>query len=106
MRAARQSRAPKNFVEPIEAFLGFISLERGLSPNTIAAYRRDLDQAAKFLLRRRATSWRDVTAAQAGEWVHGLSNTRYAIASLARKLAALRMLARFLVAEKIRDDDF
>jgi integrase/recombinase XerD len=106
MRAARQSQAPENFVEPIEAFLSFISLERGLSANTIAAYRRDLDQAAKFLIRRGAGTWRDVTAGQAGEWVHSLSSARYTVASLARKLAALRMLSRFLVREKIRDDDF
>lgn len=101
------SQAPAGFVGDIEAFLSFIGLERGLSKNTVAAYRRDLDQAADYLHRKQgAADWRTVTAAQAAAWVHGLSGARYTVASLARKLTALRMLARFLVREKIRPDDF
>lgn len=110
MRASRSvrraSRAPKNFVEPLEAFLGFVELERSLSANTVAAYQRDLEQAAKFFLQRGAADWRGVTAGHASAWVHALSSARYTVASLARKLSALRMLARFLISEKIREDDF
>jgi integrase/recombinase XerD len=100
------SQAPGAFAPDIEAFLAFISLERGLSANTVAGYRRDLDQAAKFLARSGAADWRAVTPAQAGGWIHSLTNARYTVASLARKLTALRMLARFLVREKLREDDF
>jgi integrase/recombinase XerD len=100
------SRAPEKFAEDIEGFLQFIELERGLSKNTLAGYRSDLDQAAAFLARREVADWRTVTSAQAGEWVHSLDGTRYKAASLARKLTALRMLARFLVRERIRGDDF
>jgi integrase/recombinase XerD len=100
------SQAPGAFANDIEAFLGFISLERGLAKNTVAAYTRDLDQAAKYFSRHGAADWRAVTAAQAGAWVHSLSSARYTVASLSRKLTALRMLARFLVREKIRADDF
>ena len=106
MRVEQHSQAPENFVEEIEGFLGFIGLERGLSKNTSAAYRRDLDQAANFFARRGVADWRAVTAAEAGAWVHSLGSPRYTATSLARKLTALRMLARFLVREKIRDDDF
>ncbi len=102
----QHSQAPEAFATDTEAFLGFISLERGLAKNTIAAYTRDLDQAAKYLARHGAADWRSVTRAQAGAWVHSLSCARYRVASLARKLTALRMLARFLVREKIREDDF
>jgi integrase/recombinase XerD len=100
------SRAPDAFANDIEGFLGFISLERGLSANTVVSYRRDLDQAAEFFSRDRVSGWSAVTPAQAAAWVHSLSHARYSVASLARKLSALRMLARFLVREKIRDDDF
>lgn len=107
MRAAHPARqAPKDFVEEIESFLGFISLERGLAKNTVGAYARDLEQAAKYFARRGAGGWRGVTAEHAAAWIHSLSNARYTTASLARKLAALRMLSRFLVREKIREDDF
>lgn len=100
------SQAPAAFVDEIEGFLGFISLERGLSKNTIAAYRRDLDQAAHYFVKHGAANWRAVTADQASGWVHSLSGARYTVASLARKLSALRMLSRFLVRENVRDDDF
>jgi integrase/recombinase XerD len=107
MRSARrESQAPESFVESLEQFLGFISLERGLSLNTIAAYRRDLDQAAKFFLKHGAANWRTVTPAHASAWAHSLSSARYSVASLARKLSALRMLSGFLIREKIREDDF
>jgi integrase/recombinase XerD len=106
MRTARQSQAPAAFAEPIDGFLAFLSLERGLSPHTTAAYGRDLDQAAKFLARQGAADWRGVTGPQAAAWVHSLTSADYRVASLARKLSALRMLARYLVKEKVRDDDF
>jgi integrase/recombinase XerD len=101
------SRAPKAFANDIEAFLGFISLERGLSRNTIVGYQRDLDQAARFFAAHGSADWRSVTPPQAAAWIHSLSDgKKYAVASLARKLTALRVFARFLVREKIRDDDF
>lgn len=105
-RAQDLSQAPAAFANDIEAFLGFISLERGLSANTIAGYRRDLDQAAQFLAWQGTADWRSVTAAQAAGWIHSLSAASYSVASLARKLSALRNLARYLVREKLRDDDF
>jgi len=103
---ADESRGPAAFAEQTQAFLNTLALERGLSPHTRAAYRRDLDQASAFLSRQGATDWRDVTAAQAGRWLHELTRNRYAVASLARKRTALRMLARFLVREGARADDF
>ncbi len=100
------SRAPGKFAHEIEEYLALIGLERGLSPHTLAAYRRDLDQAAQFFSGRGVTDWRSLAPAQAGEWIHSLSGANYAVASLSRKLSALRMLARHLVREKVRDDDF
>ena len=101
------SRAPATFANDIEAFLGFISLERGLSANTVAGYRRDLDQAAHFFAKLgTAADWRAVTPAQAAAWVQSLTGANYRVASLGRKVSALRMLARFLVRERVRDDDF
>jgi integrase/recombinase XerD len=105
-RGQTSSTAPDKFAREIENFLSFIDLERGLSKNTVAGYRRDLDQAAAFFARHGERDWKSVSAEQATAWVHSLSNARYSVASLARKLAALRMLARHLVREKVREDDF
>jgi integrase/recombinase XerD len=104
-RTSNDSQAPAAFAEDIEGYLGFVALERGLSKNTLEGYRRDLDQAAAFLLHHGANSWRSVRGEQAAAWLHSL-NRGYSAASLARKVSALRTLARYLVREKLRDDDF
>jgi len=100
------SQAPPAFANDIEGYLGFLGLERGLAQNTLSAYRSDLDQCAAFLAQRRVGDWRCVSAAQAAEWLHSLNGRVCSPASQARKLTALRGLARFLVREKLRDDDF
>ncbi len=105
MRVDHSQAAPA-FANDIEAFLGFLGLERGLSKNTLSAYRSDLDQGAAFLVQRGVADWRGVTREQAGEWVRSLNGRVCSPASQARKLTALRGLARFLVREKLRADDF
>jgi len=106
VKIAASSRAPTSFAAEIDAFMAYLDLERGLSPHTRSNYQSDLDQAATFLIRRKVAGWRTVTAADGAAWVHALSTADYSVASVARKLSALRMLSRFLVREKIREDDF
>lgn len=105
-RTLALSRAPAAFAGDIDGFIAFIDLERGLSRHTRENYQRDLDQAATWLARQNVADWRTVSAAQAGEWLHSLSRAEFAVASLARKLTALRVFARHLVREKLRADDF
>jgi len=105
-RTLALSRAPAAFAGDIDGFIAFIDLERGLSRHTRENYQRDLDQAATWLARENVADWRTVSAAQAGEWLHSLSRAEFAVASLARKLTALRVFARHLMREKLRGDDF
>jgi integrase/recombinase XerD len=75
-------------------YLAVLRVERGLSPNTIAAYRRDLDDYRRFLGRR------PLEAARAEEVVRYLEHGRgngLSAASVARRLSALRGLYRHLV---------
>lgn len=103
--SAKASAAPGAFASDLDAFLGYLELERGLSPHTLAAYQNDLDQAAGFLARAGAADWRTVTAEQATAWIRSLG-TGASAATAARRLTALRMLARHLVRENLRADDF
>lgn len=89
-----------------EAFLAFIELERGLSKHTVAAYGRDLAQAAEFFAKLGAKDWRTVSPAQAQAWAREMGRRSFAPASAARKLTAVRMLARYAVRERLRSDDF
>lgn len=85
--------------EAIEEFLASLRLERGLASNTVAAYRRDLRQYAEFLEGRRADE-----EAVSGFLRH-LAERGLAPSTVARKLAAVRGLHRFLVQEGLREDD-
>jgi integrase/recombinase XerD len=83
-----------------EAFLEMLSAERGASFNTLAAYRRDLDD------------FRDATGGLAAadadavrRYLAGLAKRGLAPASQARRLSALRQFFKFQVAEGLRSDD-
>jgi integrase/recombinase XerD len=90
-------------------FLAALELERGLSRNTLEAYRSDLQQYGAFLGRRE----RDpliVTAADLAAFVSelaaGLDGRRpVAPATLQRKIACLRSFYRHLRREQILDHD-
>ena len=84
--------------EQITAFCTYLETERNVSPHTLAAYRRDLQQLALFAAKERGE---DVTA---GEVDHLLLRRYLALlgktarkSSIGRKLAAMRTFFRFLL---------
>ena len=89
----------------IERLLDFLSVERGLSPNTLEAYRRDLDRYAAHLAGVGISDATSVDEATIAGFVASLSATEYADgrryrpSSVARALAAVRSLHAFLLRE-------
>src|SRR5580704_17004430 len=87
-----------------ELFLDMVAAERGGAPNTLAAYRRDLDDLSAYLAGRRQTvavaSTSDLQA-----YLGGLAERGLAASSVARRLSAIRQFYRFLYAEGHRADD-
>ena len=83
----------------IEEFLTSLVAERGLAPNTIEAYRRDLGQYRAFLHEAGATAIDQVGASMVTGFVEDLRLARAAPATISRKVAAVRGLHRFLVME-------
>ena len=96
---------PAGFADAIDDFLAYIELEKGLARNTAKSYETDLKQAGHCLKRLGASNWALVTAKQLTGWLHWLSDQKFSASSQARKLAAVRMLCRYLVRERKRDDD-
>ena len=88
----------------VEEFLTWMATERGRSANTLAAYRRDLDGYCAWL-RTRQSEPTTVASTDLVAFVGGRRAGGAAPASVARQLAAVRMLHRFLVDEGIRTDD-
>lgn len=100
------SRIPELLAEYIEAFAVHCELEKGLSANTLAGYFSDLEQCAGFLKSLGLKDWNGVRSEHISLWISSLSGDEYAVASLARKLTSVRLMARFLVRESVREDDF
>jgi integrase/recombinase XerD len=84
-------------------FLHFLSAEKGASENTVAAYRNDLSQFHTFLatlnLNGANADWRRVKKDTIVAFVLELKERRYAEASVARKVAAVKSFFQFLQAE-------
>jgi integrase/recombinase XerD len=85
--------------DPIAEYLAALRSERGLSPATVAAYRRDLGQYAA------AVGDQDPTPEAVSSFVQGLHDRGLAGSSIARKVAAVRGFHRFRVAEGLAEED-
>jgi integrase/recombinase XerD len=90
-------------------FLAYLELERGLSRNTLEAYRSDLQQYGEFLARR-GTDPLAVMPADLASFVTELADGRedrpaVAPATLQRKIACLRSFYRHLRRDGILDRD-
>ena len=83
----------------VRGYLSVLSVERGLSRNTIAAYRRDLSAYLDFLGDRPTSP--DLIDA----FLTGLHTDGMRPATIARKLAAVRGFHRFLAAEDREAED-
>lgn len=91
----------------VDAYLRHVSIERGLSDHTVAAYRRDLSGYVDWLAERGIRDSGDVTAALVGEFAseRAAADPPPAASSLARLQSSVRGLHRFLAREGIEDDD-
>jgi integrase/recombinase XerD len=86
----------------VNEFLEFLSVEKGASSNTIAAYRNDLGQLEEFLgATKNGTSvqWPSVGQNEVLEYILNLKAHSYAEATIARKVAAVKSFFSFLQAE-------
>lgn len=85
----------------IEAFLEMMSVERGAAENTLASYRRDLEDASEAIAGGLAAA----TGADIRAYLADMAARGFAASSQARKLSTLRQFFKFLHAENLRPDD-
>ena len=88
-----------SFDECLDEYLVFLRAERGLAANTIAAYRLDLGQYLEFL------DGIEPARHQVEKFVEHLHERGLAMTTLSRKIASVKGLHRFLVAEGLRRED-
>jgi integrase/recombinase XerD len=108
--ATTEATAPaRRLTELTLDFLAYLELERGLSRNTLEAYRSDLQQFGQFL-ERRGVDPLDVATTDLAAFVSELASGRegksaVAPTTLQRKIACLRSFYRHLRREQILDRD-
>src|ERR1700728_36497 len=84
-----------------EEFLSWLEVERGRSPRTLAAYRRDLGTYQEDVLGHGIEA---ATSADVAAHLEALRRT-HGTSSVARALSSIRGFHRFLVEEGMRGDD-
>lgn len=91
-------------IDPVERFLNYLTVEKGLSPNTLEAYRRDIlkfrnhleDNGKKIIGFKRD----DLVS-----FIDNLRNSGNQASTLARHIASLRGFCKFLLIEGIIKED-
>lgn len=85
-------------------FLDMLAAEQGAGDNTLAAYRRDLEDFSAFISRAKS----DFVAADTQvlrNYLADLDARGFKSTTVARRLSAMRHLFRFLLSERLRSDD-
>ena len=96
--------------EQLEDFLHYMTVERGVSNNTIAAYRNDLVQLTEYLDaqysgRFRPFTWADISEQTISDYVLHLHELGYSETTRARKIASLKSMFGFLVMEQVLENN-
>ena len=81
-----------------------LAVERNAAENTLAAYRRDLDDFGAFLSAR-GRGVGEAETADVADYMADLSRRGFAATSQARRLSAVRQFQKFLYGEGVRATD-
>jgi integrase/recombinase XerD len=91
-------------VDPVERFLHYLTIEKGLSSNTLEAYKRDIGKFTAYL----TDNGKDIMNFSRGNvlsFINHLRDSGNQTATLSRTISALRGLCKFLLIEKIIGED-
>jgi integrase/recombinase XerD len=89
---------------PLDAYLRHLVIERGLSKNTLSAYKADLAKYRDYL-DQNSFSELSITRSQLSDFLQWLNSQNLKAASSARILAAVRGYQKYLLLENLRTDD-
>ncbi len=89
----------------IDRFLNHLSVEKGLSPNTLSAYALDLQKLSEFIEQRGISGIDHVQRKEILLFLSDLKRRALAASSTSRILSTLRTFFQFLIAEGILQQD-
>lgn len=82
--------------DDVDRFLHYLRTRRRAAENTRTAYRLDLADFLSWCSERDIAQWQDLDRKTIRSWLGWLHREGYAASSIARKLAAIRALYRFM----------
>lgn len=85
-------------------FLSFLSVEKGLSRNTVESYSLDLRKFHDFLSSKHK-DFPSFLRSDIIDFIERLRNEGYSISSICRFISSIRGLCKYLLIEKIIDED-
>ncbi len=88
----------------VERFLNYLTVEKGLSTNTIESYRNDINKFKKYLsdINKDITGF---TRSDVISYLNHLRDNNNQTPTIARNIASLRGLCRFMLSEGIIEED-
>lgn len=89
----------------LQHFCGYLLMERGLSENSIAAYRSDLEDFSDWLKEQGKNSYSEVSRDDIIDFLGTRKEQEMEPSSLARRLVAIKVFFRYLAQEKFIPDN-
>ena len=86
-------------------FTGFAALERGLKKNTVSAYFNDLEDFINYLEKREVMNPQNINRNVILDYLESCRENGYEVATIARRLVAIKIFFRYLLQERIIDHD-
>lgn len=86
-------------MELLEAFLTYISVEKGLSRNTLASYSADLKKFLRFLDEKKTVTG-SASAGDIVDYIEMLRNSTYSLSSICRHISSIKAFYKYMLIEK------
>ncbi len=87
----------------IESFIHYLSVERGLSDNTLNSYNTDLLQYFEHLQEQGIKNWKDTDKFHIIGFLIKIQKSNFKVRTVCRKLAAIKTFYKFLLNEGVLD---
>jgi len=91
-------------MDPVERFLNYLTVEKGLSSNTLEAYRRDIRKFTVYL----EENGKNITGFKRSDlssFINHLRDSGTQASTLARNISAMRSFCKFMLLEGIINED-
>ncbi len=91
-------------IDTVERFFNYLTVEKGLSTNTLEAYRRDIKKFENYL-KETGNDIADFSKKNLISYLSHLRDLGHQTSTIARNIAAIRGFCRFMLSEGIIEED-